>query len=62
MALTREETVAKKLAELVSDLRVDLVTVAEYVYDLSPNVTINRIILVGEMLQSVKEETHNDYI
>ena len=61
--MTREEKVAVKIADVISDLRFDIVDIAFYLAQLSPKVTINRIILLGEMLQHEKEDrTHNDYI
>ena len=61
-SLTNEERVAKSLANLFSDLRLDLVAVAMYVADLNPNVTINRILLTADLIKEEKEEIHNDYI
>ena len=61
--MTREEKVAVKIADVMSDLRFDIVDIAFYLAQLSPRVTVNRIILLGEMLQHEKEDrTHNDYI
>ena len=53
---TNEEKVAKKIADVVSDLRIDIVDIAFYILQLSPRVTVNRIILLGEMLQDEKEQ------
>jgi hypothetical protein len=61
--MTREEKVAVKIADVMSDLRFDIVDIAFYLAQLSPRVTVNRIILLGEMLEHEKEtRTHNDYI
>ena len=59
--MTREEVVAKKIADVISDLRFDIVDIAYYIAQLSPKVTVNRIILLGEMLEWEKEE-RNDII
>jgi hypothetical protein len=59
--MTREEVVAKKIADVISDLRFDIVDIAYYIAQLSPRVTVNRIILLGEMLEWEKEE-RNDII
>ena len=59
--MTREEKVAVKVADLISDLRMDIVDIAFYLAQLSPRVTVNRIILLGEMLEHEKEN-RNDYI
>lgn len=59
--MTREEKVAVKIADIVSDLRMDIVDIAFYLAQLSPRVTVNRIILLGEMLEYEKEN-RNDTI
>lgn len=59
--MTREEKVAVKVADLISDLRMDIVDIAFYLAQLSPRVTVNRIILLGEMLEHEKED-RNDII
>lgn len=59
--MTREEKVAVKIADIISDLRMDIVDIAFYLAQLSPRVTVNRIILLGEMLEYEKEN-RNDTI
>ena len=59
--ITDAERVAKTMANLVSDLRLDLELVAMYLYQISPNVTINRILLMADLLKDEKENKHNDY-
>lgn len=59
--MTDEEKIAKSLGNLISDLRLDLETVAMYVYQISPNVTINRILLMADILKDEKENKQNDY-
>jgi hypothetical protein len=59
--ITDSERVAKTMANLVSDLRLDLELVAMYLYQISPNVTVNRILLMADLLRDEKEEKHNDY-
>ena len=59
--MTDEEKIAKSLGNLISDLRLDLEAVAMYVYQISPNVTINRILLMADLLRDEKENKHNDY-
>jgi hypothetical protein len=59
--ITDEERVAKTLGNLISDLRLDLEAVAMYVYQISPNVTINRILLMADIIKDEKESKHNDY-
>lgn len=59
--MTREEKVAVKIADIISDLRMDIVDIAFYLAQLSPRVTVNRIILLGEMLEHEKEN-RNDII
>ena len=60
--ITDEEKVAKTLANLISDLRLDLEMLAIYIHQISPNVTINRILLMADMLKDEKENQHNDYL
>lgn len=59
--ITDSERVAKTMGNLVSDLRLDLELVAMYLYQISPNVTINRILLMADLLRDEKENKHNDY-
>ena len=59
--ITDEEKIAKSLGNLISDLRLDLEAVAMYVYQISPNVTINRILLMADLLRDEKENKTNDY-
>ena len=59
--ITDSERVAKTMANLVSDLRLDLELVAMYLYQISPNVTVNRILLMADLLKDEKENKHNDY-
>jgi len=60
--ITDAERVAKTMANLISDLRLDLELVAMYLHQISPNVTINRILLMADLLKDEKENKHNDYI
>ena len=59
--ITDSERVAKTMGNLVSDLRLDLELVAMYLYQISPNVTINRILLMADLLRDEKENKHNVY-
>jgi Flp pilus assembly CpaE family ATPase len=59
--ITDEEKVAKRLADMISDLRLDLEMISLYISQISPNVTINRILLMAEFLKEEKEGTQNDY-
>jgi hypothetical protein len=60
--VTNEEKVAKRLSDMISDLRLDLEMISLYITQLSPNVTINRILLMADFIQDEKENKHNDYI
>lgn len=60
MRMTREEKVAVKIADVISDLRMDIVDIAFYLAQLSPRVTVNRIILLGEMLEHEKEQRNEN--
>jgi hypothetical protein len=59
--VTDEEKLAKRLSDSISDLRLDLEMVSLYLSQISPNVVINRILLMAEFLKEEKEGTHNDY-
>jgi len=60
--VTDEEKVAKRLSDMISDLRLDLEMISLYIHQMSPNVTINRILLMAEILKDEKESKHNDYL
>ena len=60
--VTDEEKLAKRLSDSISDLRLDLEMVSLYLSQISPNVVINRILLMAEFLQEEKENRHNDYL
>jgi hypothetical protein len=61
MRVTDDERIAKKIGDLVSDLRVDLEAVAIYISQLSPKVTINRILLMAEILKEESEQEKPNY-
>lgn len=62
--ITDEEKVARKLSDLMADLRLDLEWVAVHLHNISPRVSITRILLMAEVLKEEREqkENHNDYI
>jgi len=55
--VTNEEKVAKTISNLVSDLRLDLEMLAVYLQQINPNVTVNRILLMADLLRDEKENT-----
>jgi hypothetical protein len=59
--ITDEERIAKRLSDSISDLRLDLEMISLYISQISPNVTINRILLMAEFLKEEKEGTQNNY-
>jgi hypothetical protein len=59
--ITNEEKIAKTLSDSISDLRLDLEMISLYITQISPNVTINRILLMAEFLKEDKEGTQNNY-
>jgi hypothetical protein len=61
MRVTDNERIAKKIGDLVSDLRVDLEYVAIYINQLSPKVTINRILLMADILKQESEQEKENY-
>ena len=60
--VTDEERVAKRLSDMISDLRLDLEMISLYIHQFSPNVTINRILLMADILKDEKENQNNDYL
>jgi hypothetical protein len=61
MAMSDEEKVAKKIGDLISDLRLDLDYVAFYIKQISPNVAINRILLMADLLNEHNNEEKQNY-
>lgn len=62
--MTEEEKVAKNIGDVVSDLRVDLERVGEYIATSQPNVVYNRIQVIAESAKETKEGTnyaHNNF-
>jgi hypothetical protein len=59
--VTDEEKLAKRLSDSISDLRLDLEMVSLYLSQISPNVVINRILLMAEFLEEEKEGRQNEY-
>ena len=62
--LTAEEKIANKLGNEISDLRVDLELVGEYLAKSQPNVVYNRLQVIAESAKETKEGTnyaHNNF-
>lgn len=62
--LTTEEKVANKLGNEISDLRVDLELVGEYLAKSQPNVVYNRLQVIAESAKETKEGinyAHNNF-
>lgn len=58
--LTDEEKVAMRLASLVSDLRLDIEQVGQYLAQIAPTVSYNRLITIAESAQHHKEGKYNE--
>lgn len=56
--LTDEEKAAKKLANIVNDLSLDIEMVGRYLARQERNVSYNRLIVVAESAQYEKEMTY----
>lgn len=56
--ITDEEKVANKLGNMVSDLRVDLELVGEYLAKSQPYVVYNRLQVIAESAKETKEGTN----
>jgi len=61
MAISDEEKVAKRIGDMISDLRLDLDYVAFYIKQISPNVSINRILLMADLLKEHNNEEKPEY-
>jgi hypothetical protein len=59
--VTEEEKVAMKLGNMVSDLRVDLELVGEYIAKSQPYVVYNRLQVIAESAKETKEGTNYAY-
>ena len=56
--ITAEEKVANKLGNEISDLRVDLELVGEYLAKSQPYVVYNRLQVIAESAKETKEGTN----
>lgn len=56
--LTEEERVAMRLVAIVSDLRLDIEQIGEYLATIAPTVSYNRLITIAESAQYHKEEKY----
>ena len=57
---TNEEKTAIKIGNILSDLRIDLELVGQYLARSSPTVVYNRLITIADSAQYEKEGKHND--
>ena len=58
--LTDEEKVAMRISAIVSDLRLDIEQVGEYLAVIAPTVSYNRLITIAESAQHHKEEKYSE--
>ena len=56
--ITEEEKVANKMGNIISDLRVDLELVGEYLAKSQPYVVYNRLQTIAESAKETKEGTN----
>jgi hypothetical protein len=56
--ITDEEKVANKMGNIISDLRVDLELVGEYLAKSQPYVVYNRLQVIAESAKETKEGTN----
>ena len=56
--VTEEEKVAMRIGNMVSDLRVDLELVGEYLAKSQPYVVYNRLQVIAESAKETKEGTN----
>jgi hypothetical protein len=53
--ITEEEKAAKKISNVVSDIRLDLDSVGIYLARYSPTISYNRLLLIAESAEFEKE-------
>jgi hypothetical protein len=56
---TQEEKIAKKLSDIVSDVRIDLDLVGVYLARAFPNLTYRRLSVIIESAEQEKENTYD---
>lgn len=54
--ITEEERVAKKIASLIADLTIDIENLASAIAQTYPNVIINRILLMADLMKEEKND------
>jgi hypothetical protein len=59
--VTKEEKVAIQLSNVLSDLRLDLDLVGQYLAESSPNVIYNRLITIADSAEYTMQERYNHY-
>jgi hypothetical protein len=59
--LTEEDKVARKIANIVSDLRLDLDQIGKTLAWQSPTVSLNRLILIVDAMEYEKENNVRHY-
>jgi len=55
---TREQKIAIKLVDLLSDIRLDIDRIGEVLGEISPTVILNRILYMAEVAKEVKDDQH----
>ncbi len=58
IAKTKEERVAEKISEILSDVRIDLDQVGVYLARFRPNVSYNRLMIIAESAEWEKEQEY----
>lgn len=56
---SQEEKIADKVAELLSDVRLDLDQVGIYLARYSPNLSYNRLMIIAEAAEHEKEREYD---
>jgi hypothetical protein len=59
--ITKEEKVAIQLSNVLSDLRLDLDMVGEYLVQMSPTLIYNRLITIADSAEQAKENQYNEH-
>jgi hypothetical protein len=57
--MTQEEKIAKKLSDIVSDVRIDLDLVGQHLARAFPNLTYRRLSIIIEAAEQEKESNYD---
>lgn len=59
--ITEEEKVAKKISDLISDVRLDLETIGIEIATSQPNLTFRRLSVIMDTAEQEKEDNYGNH-